>query len=385
MPYVSPEQLRLNQRYLPLNNTLLFHGTCESFAPEELKGGGYDKIIWTCNHPDIAQCYIPESEATLHVPATHFNNPRAPIETSGPLANMAINKLGYRLAPEIDEYPVDIRDKAVNCWRKGDQIQKPTYGEIQEYLTEILGYTVKDWAFRLKMKGEEVMPNSYFIPGRLFMIQPVNPDYQPRFLDMRDHEGDLNDPQYNRFDWFEIMRRDGYDGIIIEDYAQSTIHGNYGHTSYGLNPDRLNLFQWSFIDAVRQDSDDLGRTIESPALIDYLASRNVIPLSGFSDKISINEATFNKVLSFPNGSKQHTIETWLEYYLSLPQGSVNTDNNGTVLMSSQLSEALKKYNYDAVANLTSEALKLTSTYGVKYTEPLHESPLNQNTMEMSVF
>jgi hypothetical protein len=47
-------------------------------------------------------------------------------------------------------------------------------------------------------------------------------------------EGDLTDVQYNEFDFFEELERRGFDGLLIDDFAQSEEWGNFGHLSVGL-------------------------------------------------------------------------------------------------------------------------------------------------------
>lgn len=55
--------------------TELFHGTIEPFNKEDIRPGGYDKVLWTSDNSAIAQTYIPVS-SLLYTNTRSFVEPR---------------------------------------------------------------------------------------------------------------------------------------------------------------------------------------------------------------------------------------------------------------------------------------------------------------------
>lgn len=65
-------------------DTIIFHGTVESFDPEKLGTGSYDKVLWTALDSSIAQTYIPVSGGTTHVNTTSYNSLRQNLGSDKP-------------------------------------------------------------------------------------------------------------------------------------------------------------------------------------------------------------------------------------------------------------------------------------------------------------
>ena len=75
-------------------------------------------------------------------------------------------------------------------------------------------------------------PANYKSVGRVLKVI-CNRDF--KFYDYAaGKEGDLMDVDYHKIDLFRQMEKEGFDGIIINDFAQSGHYGNYGHISYGF-------------------------------------------------------------------------------------------------------------------------------------------------------
>ena len=55
----------------------LFHGTIEDFDPEDIRGGGYDGVLWTAEDSTVAQSYIPSSGAEVSWVVGNFPNEEA--------------------------------------------------------------------------------------------------------------------------------------------------------------------------------------------------------------------------------------------------------------------------------------------------------------------
>ena len=82
--------------------------------------------------------------------------------------------------------------------------------------------------------GWRVLPNGSRMIGRLLTIKPKR---DLRLLDFTlggEIEGDLMDVDYHRIPEFRKAEKAGYDGVVINDFAQSNNYGNTGHISYGL-------------------------------------------------------------------------------------------------------------------------------------------------------
>jgi len=100
----------------------------------------------------------------------------------------------------------------------------------------------------------------------LFVLEVISP---LRILDISEGEGDLLNLQYHKLDSFQQAKQDGYDGVKIDDFAQSETFGNYGHSSIGLfNKDKIKIKK--VIDASHPDEGE-SREMHSNA---YKSSLN---------------------------------------------------------------------------------------------------------------
>ena len=217
-----------------LRDSLLFHGTVESFEgdPDTRSGGG---MLWTAEGSDTAQNYIPSSHGLMlvHIRSYSLDDHVCP---SGHMADI-LDSMGIK----YEIFKGD-RYRAESWGYPGLPLEQwPTYRDVLRYLSEDLGYSPEkgmDYSFRIKIESGRIMRADETSKGRLFLFSGKG---NLRLYDMmsQGESGDLLDPDYNRFDLFHKLQEKGYDGVRIWDYAQSEIWGNTGHVSVGLFPSGL--------------------------------------------------------------------------------------------------------------------------------------------------
>jgi len=234
-----------------------FHGTMEPFDPP-LKGGGYDGLIWTADNPAIAQTYIPAAgtEQSWHNP--YYNDEEIINQFISPDKQYLIDllkQMGYG-------YPTDIeydQHHRMQSYRPPEK--SATYGELRNYLRS-LGYDPEKSKW-LKRKNDLIVPADYKEPGRLFIGTPKTP---LNILDARrGNEGDLLNVEYHNHPLFQDALKKGYDGIRINDFAQSKNWGNVGHQSVGLYPHAVEKLDWNIIPASNFDfGDHIWKVFSTP-------------------------------------------------------------------------------------------------------------------------
>lgn len=77
----------------------------------------------------------------------------------------------------------------------------------------------------------KILPSNYSMPGNLYIFNGAS---KLNLYDMSTGEGDLMNVQYHEIDTFKKIDDAGFDGVIIDDFAQSKTYGNVGHESVGL-------------------------------------------------------------------------------------------------------------------------------------------------------
>lgn len=229
--------------------TLLFHGTGEDFDPKDLRGGGYDGLLWTTDNSNIAQSYIPKAGASM---IAYTNNiisvPQ--MKNSGKALTNLKKKLGIGAWKNLT---YDDRGQLKSFGRSPelDKLLQSLGGEgyyenmklLSRYFNQKMleaGYQPYkkseidegEWSWKLLYdENHEIAPPGYRLKGKLFVFEVTEP---LKIMDMSTGEGDLMDVQYHRHDMFEKAKQDGFDGIKIDDFAQTEEYGNYGHGSVGL-------------------------------------------------------------------------------------------------------------------------------------------------------
>lgn len=258
--------------------TLLYHGTQEEFEPEELRGGGYDNIIWTVQNETIARTYIPikgitYTYSTKNICLPSMRKRKTPDETLQKVREMigVSDWIGQESA-EYDEY------NQLRTWKFPSILQtlrkdwdpegKRKYELINMMCEQVnkklldLGFTPfeKDsdprrwyWSFSENRDGEIV--KDYRFTGRLLIIRVEKP---LEIMDMaQGRDSDLLNLDYHRHDWFKEAKQGGYDGIKITDFAQAEGWGNVGHKSIGLfNTDKIKIIK--VIDAQHPTNEEWG-------------------------------------------------------------------------------------------------------------------------------
>ena len=90
----------------------------------------------------------------------------------------------------------------------------------------------ENYQWKLKESENHILPGDYRRKGKLYIIKPKR---KMKLYDMAmGNEPDLTERQYHELDTFEWAMQNGYDGVKINDFAQTESHGNIGHTSYGF-------------------------------------------------------------------------------------------------------------------------------------------------------
>lgn len=250
---------------------LLFHGTSEPIAGP-LRVGGYDGVLWFADNPAIAQAYIPDAGIKcLYAPRSYREDEAVrPPQMPGdlPIDFVLAVQMGYRVSHL--EYDTSQQLRAFS-WGKGDW---PRYRDVRRYVTDSLGYRIgENGSVWLKESRKEefidagcgvsiayrVMESDFSIDGSLFVV-PFDPDW--KLLDISTGEGDLTAPSYNRLGLFRRAEAEGYDGIIIDDFAQTDLHGNVGHRSWGLFKRAAGAINPICLTARRQDDCLSGSSVE---------------------------------------------------------------------------------------------------------------------------
>jgi hypothetical protein len=255
---------------------LLFHGSGEPWDGDPRPGG--DGIFWTADSPVIAQQYIPASGGSVFVsmPFEHRLSEMAPPDRHS-FWNMAARQMtGLQcLDVEYDESGMPRSWRYPQGW--------PTLAECVAWLRDDLGYDLHDPNTPTAVKcsfedgKETLMSADWYIQGTLLVTLSDGLEWR----DLRSgEEGDLMDLEYHRYGDFAQAERDGVDGVIINDFAQ-TDEGNLGHVSYGLTSHGLANRDWLEIPAIRHPytvgrTDDLTEAIREWTNSDRprLANRN---------------------------------------------------------------------------------------------------------------
>ena len=231
--------------------TEMFHSTSEPFDEKNLRGGGYDGVVWTTDTSGISQTYIPQSGGTLYVSADHI---------AAPSKEKTIQAMQRAIGIEYDYDNIEWDGYRASSWMDapvfahlGNGFEDFTRKYVREKMLSELGYEPDDTfsgredAFAVKVSGSEPKHNSYRLKGRLFVITNEKPlkIYDMTYGGMID--GDLTDPDYKKVSFFQKLADGGYDGVKINDWTQTEEFGNFGHTSIGLFPDGLKKCTWAVL------------------------------------------------------------------------------------------------------------------------------------------
>lgn len=311
--------------------TELFHGTVEEFPIQELSVGGYDSLLWTTTDSAISQTYIPESSVSVGLNTGHITKPsqgilipniqkmfgvnydysevtfdrgRATSYKEAPIFEKAseyfysIGKQLFEKSQEINKVKEELKNKKydeatdedIKTLNKLESEYENLRKKYNEYnLDKIknkhinsnlrkLGYKpdyerddTEELKWDLKVNNNELQPADYKSPGRLLIIKPKRDLKIYDATNAGKLEGDLMDLDYHKHEWFEKAKELGYDGIQINDFAQSVDMGNFGHKAIGLFKDTIKDVSIKEIPAVHQELEShyKSRDYESPEYKEY--------------------------------------------------------------------------------------------------------------------
>jgi len=230
--------------------SVLYHGTVEEFDYSNPRGGGYDSVFWTTDDPKIAQTYIPVS-GLLMTSVNHIYKPSTnPTIISIQKAigidyNQSTFKFDHSYNPDSpSSYKMAPIFEDKKYWH-GTRVldEKPRCQYVIDKLREVFGYEKVNRdnspcyaQFRIKTHGYEPQHADYRTQG---ILLTVTTQRNFKIFDMTyggQNDGSLIEPDYNKIQSFRQTESSGYDGVKINDFAQSNNYGNYGHTSIGLFP-----------------------------------------------------------------------------------------------------------------------------------------------------
>lgn len=128
-------------------------------------------------------------------------------------------------------------------------------------MQEILGYQPKSPSsspcyiqWPVKYDGDIPRPADYKIMGKLLTII-TQKDFFIYDLTLGGKiEGDLMEPDYHQVALFKKLKDTGYDGVKINDFAQTKMWGNMGHRSIGLFPKALANVEIEVSDAYHEEN-----------------------------------------------------------------------------------------------------------------------------------
>lgn len=207
--------------------SLLFHGTLEGFEGGLRPGG--DGVVWFADTPAIAQLYIPCSGGSMMTSVDSLARPSKDPTVQAIQATIGIDY-------DLDDTRFDYMDRPVSFPAPRGWSHLPTAQDVTRLLSE--------WGATVSARGS-VEVNLSYGPGGVVTLAAPGECFEGRLYiartrrDMRiyvmsEGEGDLTDVQYNKLEAFRELERRGYDGVLIDDFAQSDHWGNLGHLSVGL-------------------------------------------------------------------------------------------------------------------------------------------------------
>lgn len=282
------------------SGSILFHGSGEKFDKRKLKVGGYDKVFWTTDSPLIAQTYIPTSGTSVKISTKSLTKPSNNdiITTLQEMLNIAYRDIQYKhnmpsswIKSEIerriyDKYSntdkmYDITRKIIELKEKEGYDNYKKLKELEKKYSELLKdnkaeemflrYINKslekigispiekeseyNFIYEIKQSRGKILKTNENLIGTLFILETKR-DF--KFYDNTmggNIEGDLTNLDYHKIGLFRKLESMGYDGIKINDFAQSVDQGNIGHLSYGFFNSSIKDLKINHVDAIHREID----------------------------------------------------------------------------------------------------------------------------------
>jgi hypothetical protein len=218
-----------NNAILP-RGTELFHGSIERIEGP-LRGGG-DRILWFADSPKIAQLYIPRAGMSMVTGADSLRLP-----TLDPKVQAIQRAIGIEY--DLGQVEWGAADRAMRWHLPVGWENMPTEREINERL-QAMGYKPDRPSYRpvyrFHFDRDGLLPPGGLVEGELFVVAPKR---DLRIADVTSLGGDLMNPAHLWLSLFRQLKDLGYDGVVINDYAQSEDWGNFGHRSLGVFPSAI--------------------------------------------------------------------------------------------------------------------------------------------------
>ena len=264
--YKSAEEF-VKEKEKDFTNDMLFHGSSEGRFSGDFKKSSHDGItVWTAESPEIAQNYIPKSGSSqsIKIYPDELKKEITPSDTD------TIKKLSGAKFKNVEYYKYPTGEDNISSPKSWETVKKATMGDVKNNLKE-MGYKPdSDGFYDIIFDNEgNIASPEYSMPSELYIFKGKN---KLKLKDIRtSREGDLMDVDYNKFDDIKKAESEGYDGVIINDFAQSKKQGNVGHKSIGLFESGYKKLEKTKIDA--KNFDDLSSKEKTPEIKEYVKSQ----------------------------------------------------------------------------------------------------------------
>lgn len=287
---ISKNKIKINK------GTSLYHGTIEKFDANKINVGAYDNILWSTDKKNIARTYVPSASLKIRLSTDDIIKPTKEEEIikiqkllgieydinsfeekNGRIISWLVPKIFNNLSKDVEK-----RSEVLGDLYKKEKEIRSTYksltgNESDQYVDSLLDNweSVEEKIKKLETEMSINDPNNAkreYVNNKLSDLgyEPINntnssnkqwlflfdssvllkPNQKAQgrlltitlkkdmiFYDLTnggDSEGDLTDLDYNKLELFNKINKSGFDGVKINDFAQSDEYGNVGHVSYGF-------------------------------------------------------------------------------------------------------------------------------------------------------
>jgi len=208
----------------------LFHGTLEPLKGGLLPGE-YDQVLWFGDNAGVAQLYIPRGGGSFYKGSEGLAQPSRDSSTQ-----QVQRMVGLNFDPgqvEWDEHGKLRSYRLPDEWSEFNKNLDKMSREIELRL-EKLGYAgtglLGSRTYHFYSTNGKILPPGGKSLGTLCVATTLR---DMTLWEKALGEGDLTEVQYHDVGGFR-RAQEKFDGVIIDDFAQSEEWGNLGHLSVGL-------------------------------------------------------------------------------------------------------------------------------------------------------